>query len=90
MGGALSEETIPRLRCRVVCGGANNPLATDEDADRLRRRGILYVPDFLANAGAVIDGGGASVLDVTSTGDVVLDAVTITGGSGAAGPFFFI
>ncbi len=56
-GGVLDEETIERLRCRVVCGAANNPLASDADAERLRERGILYVPDFVANAGAVIVGG---------------------------------
>ncbi len=56
-GGVLDRLTIERLRCRIVCGAANNPLATDEDADRLRARGILYVPDIVANAGAVIVGG---------------------------------
>lgn len=56
-GGVLDAETIERLHCRVVCGAANNPLASDADAERLRARGILYVPDFVANAGAVIVGG---------------------------------
>ncbi len=58
-GGVLDAATIARLRCRVVCGGANNPFAEDADADRLHARGITYVPDVLANAGAVI--GGASL-----------------------------
>ena len=56
IGGVLSADTINRLRCRVVCGGANNPFETDADADRLHARGITYVPDVLANAGAVIKG----------------------------------
>jgi leucine dehydrogenase len=55
-GGVLTGETIPRLRCRVVCGGANNPFGSDEDADALDARGILYVPDFLSNAGALVRG----------------------------------
>ncbi|MDJ0522390.1 MAG: Glu/Leu/Phe/Val dehydrogenase dimerization domain-containing protein [Planctomycetota bacterium] len=56
-GGVLDEQTIERLHCRIVCGAANNPLVADADAERLRERGILYVPDFVANAGAVIVGG---------------------------------
>ncbi len=55
-GGVLDQETIERLRCRIVCGGANNPLAGPDDAERLRKRGIIYVPAILANAGAVIKG----------------------------------
>ena len=60
-GGVLDTETISRLRCRVVCGGANNPLADESGAELLRARGILYVPDFLSNAGAVIDGGARAL-----------------------------
>ena len=48
--------TIPRLRCEIVVGAANNQLAEPADADRLAARGILYVPDYVANAGGVIDG----------------------------------
>jgi leucine dehydrogenase len=55
-GAVLHAATIERLRCRLVCGGANNPFASDADADRLHARGIGYVPDVLANAGAVIKG----------------------------------
>ncbi|MCA0145862.1 Glu/Leu/Phe/Val dehydrogenase [Blastococcus sp. LR1] len=54
LGGALDEETVSELPGRIVCGGANNQLATPEIADRLRERGILYAPDFLVNAGGVI------------------------------------
>ena len=53
-GGVLNAETIPRLRCRIVAGAANNQLATPEDADRLAARGILYAPDYVANAGGVL------------------------------------
>ena len=54
LGGALNEETIPRLRCEAVVGSANNQLATPEDADRLADRDILYAPDFVVNAGGLI------------------------------------
>ena len=53
-GGVLSAEAIPLLRCRVVAGAANNQLATPWDADRIHDRGILYAPDYVANAGGVI------------------------------------
>lgn len=54
LGAVLNDETIPRLRCRAVVGSANNQLATPEDADRLRARGILYAPDFVVNSGGAI------------------------------------
>lgn len=54
MGAVLNAKTIPALRCRVVAGGANNQLATPADGERLRSRGILYGPDYVVNAGGVI------------------------------------
>jgi leucine dehydrogenase len=54
LGGVLSEATVPRLRCAVVCGAANNQLAHDGVAADLASRGILYTPDFIANAGGLI------------------------------------
>ncbi len=56
LGGTLNENTIPRLRCELVVGAANNQLAEPADAERLAARGILYAPDYVANAGGVIDG----------------------------------
>ncbi len=61
IGGVLDASTIPRLRCSVVCGAANNPLASEDDAERLRLRGITYVPDFIANVGATIQGASTAV-----------------------------
>lgn len=55
LGGVINDETIPRLRCRIVCGGANNPLADDRHADALAKRGILFAPDFVVNSGGVIN-----------------------------------
>jgi len=54
LGAVLDSGTIPRLRCRVVAGGANNQLATEADGDRLHERGILYAPDYVINAGGLI------------------------------------
>jgi leucine dehydrogenase len=53
-GGTLNADTIPRLRCKAIAGCANNQLATPEDGDRLHEAGILYAPDYVANAGGVI------------------------------------
>jgi leucine dehydrogenase len=55
LGGVLNDQTILRLQAKIVCGGANNQLAEPSHAARLAERGILYVPDYLANAGGVID-----------------------------------
>lgn len=55
LGGILSEGSIPTLTVRAVVGGANNQLATQDDDARLRAAGILYCPDYLANAGGIID-----------------------------------
>ena len=54
LGGALDEETVAVLSSAIVCGGANNQLATPAMGDRLAERGILYAPDYLVNAGGVI------------------------------------
>jgi leucine dehydrogenase len=53
-GGTLNADSIPRLRCRAIAGCANNQLATPADGDRLHEAGILYAPDYVANAGGVI------------------------------------
>ena len=53
-GGVLSAETIPRLRCRVVGGAANNQLVALQDARLLEDAGILYAPDYVINAGGII------------------------------------
>jgi valine dehydrogenase (NAD+) len=55
LGGVLTAERIRRLRAPVVCGGANNQLGTEQDAQRLHEAGILYAPDFVVNAGGVIN-----------------------------------
>ena len=54
-GGVLNSESIGSLECKIVAGAANNQLAEPEDADRLRARGILYAPDYVVNAGGIIN-----------------------------------
>jgi glutamate dehydrogenase/leucine dehydrogenase len=54
VGGTLTADSIAGLRCRIVAGSANNQLAAPVDAQRLHDRGILYAPDYVINAGGVI------------------------------------
>lgn len=62
LGGAITLAHVPELRCKVVCGAANNPLTGDDVALAMHGRGILYVPDFLANCGGIIHVGASDVL----------------------------
>jgi len=55
LGGVLDEETVPALRCRAIAGAANNQLASDDVGELLAARDILWVPDFVANAGGVVN-----------------------------------
>jgi leucine dehydrogenase len=55
MGGFIDGDNVERLRCEIVCGAANNVLADRSLAGRLTERGILYAPDFIANAGGLIN-----------------------------------
>jgi leucine dehydrogenase len=55
LGGFLDDETVPQLRCRIVAGAANNQLADDRIADVLAARQILWAPDFVVNAGGLIN-----------------------------------
>lgn len=55
LGAILNEASIPTLRARLVCGGANNQLAADADGQRLAERGIAYAPDYVVNAGGIIN-----------------------------------
>ena len=55
MGGALSRTTIPELRCAAVVGSANNQLQDPECADLLTKAGIVYAPDYIVNAGGIVN-----------------------------------
>lgn len=55
LGGALTPRSVARLKAKVVCGGANNQLASPEVAGLLVERGITYAPDYVVNAGGIIN-----------------------------------
>ena len=56
LGGILNTETINKLKCKIICGGANNQLEDEErDSLHLRDRGIILAPDFLVNSGGLIN-----------------------------------
>jgi leucine dehydrogenase len=55
LGAILTEETIAALRTPIVAGAANNQLATPQDGERIHDRGILYAPDYVINAGGIIN-----------------------------------
>ncbi|MBI4330060.1 MAG: Glu/Leu/Phe/Val dehydrogenase [Chloroflexi bacterium] len=55
LGGVINSRSIGRLQCQVVCGAANNQLENDSSGDEIRQRGVLYCPDYIANAGGVIN-----------------------------------
>lgn len=55
LGAVLNDRTIPQIKAKIVAGGANNQLAEDRHGAELLRRGILYAPDFLINAGGIIN-----------------------------------
>ena len=54
VGATVNAQTIPQLACRIVAGSANNQLLEAEDAERLHRKGILYAPDYIINAGGAL------------------------------------
>ena len=55
LGAVLDAESVPALRCRAIAGAANNQLAAEDVAERLIEREILWAPDFVANAGGIIN-----------------------------------
>ena len=55
LGATINDDTIPRLKAKIVAGAANNQCLTVEHGDALRERGILYAPDFVINAGGIIN-----------------------------------
>jgi leucine dehydrogenase len=54
LGNVLNDQTIPELRCKIVCGSANNQLGDTIHGDVLQARGILYAPDYIVNAGGLL------------------------------------
>jgi len=62
LGGILNVTTIPQLKCKAVAGGANNQFAGPDDVELLSKRGILYAPDYVINAGGAIGIPGIEAL----------------------------
>jgi leucine dehydrogenase len=55
LGAVFDADTVPKLRCRAIAGAANNQLATESAAELLAARGILWAPDFVVNAGGIVN-----------------------------------
>ncbi|MCS6837581.1 MAG: leucine dehydrogenase, partial [Bdellovibrionaceae bacterium] len=55
LGGIVNDETIPKLKCKIIAGGANNQLLERRHGDHLKELGILYAPDYVINAGGLIN-----------------------------------
>lgn len=55
LGAVLNSQTIPKLKCKVIAGAANNQLATEKDGEEIFKRGIYYAPDYAINAGGLIN-----------------------------------
>ncbi|MBT8373016.1 MAG: hypothetical protein KJO34_18775, partial [Deltaproteobacteria bacterium] len=74
IGGVLNEDTIPQLKTSIVAGVANNQLAEARHDQLLNDRGILYAPDYVVNAGGMLNASG----DIFGTYDVnqVMECVT--------------
>ena len=57
LGAIVNKNTLPHLQCRAIAGAANNVLFDDECGEELKKKGIVYAPDFIINAGGVINAG---------------------------------
>ncbi len=55
LGAVINDQTLPKLKCKIVAGGANNQLAEHRHGDNLREAGILYAPDYVINAGGLMN-----------------------------------
>ncbi len=98
LGGVLDAASVPALRARIVCGAANNQLAHDSLAVDLARRGILYAPDFVANAGGLVlvdaelggadpDGARAAIRGIEGVVERILSAAAERGSTPLAAAY---
>lgn len=55
LGGDFTKKTIPVLNCKIICGAANNQLSSEQSGGALHKRNIVYIPDYVANAGGLIN-----------------------------------
>jgi leucine dehydrogenase len=56
LGGIINDETIPQFKVEIIVGGANNQLLEERHGEEIEKRGLLYAPDYAANAGGIING----------------------------------
>jgi leucine dehydrogenase len=77
LGAVFDEVSIPKVRAKIIAGGANNQLRTDADGRRLAEAGILYAPDYVINGGGIINVACEYYGDVDNEG--VMDLVTAIG-----------
>ena len=66
LGGILNDDTIPQLKAGIICGAANNQLLRAEHGYQLHREGILYLPDYVVNAGGMLGVAGDILADYTA------------------------
>jgi len=80
LGGDISQDTIPELSCTAIAGSANNQLVKDDDGDLLKSAGILYAPDYVVNAGGIIniaaEQGGYTIEKAAKMIDAIYDNIT--------------
>ncbi|GMQ97956.1 MAG: leucine dehydrogenase [Acidimicrobiia bacterium] len=80
LGGDISKDTIPELSCTAIAGSANNQLVSDEDGDLLKSAGILYAPDYVVNAGGIIniaaEQGGYTIEKAANMIDAIYENLT--------------
>lgn len=80
LGGILGETTVPDLRCKLIVGAANNQLASPASEQLITQRGIVYIPDFVANAGGLAYSSGIEIhgLSAEASGERVVNRITDT------------
>jgi leucine dehydrogenase len=54
LGKVINDDTLSRLKCKIICGSANNQLAEERNGEQLEKQGLVYAPDYIANAGGTI------------------------------------
>jgi len=54
LGGIINDQTLPRLKCKIICGSANNQLREERHGQKLEEMGLVYAPDYITNAGGTI------------------------------------
>jgi leucine dehydrogenase len=92
LGGIVNDETIPQFKVEIIAGGANNQLLEERHGHELTSRGLLYAPDYAANAGGIINGcrellgwePSQSAAKIDEIYDTVLDIFRIAESEGLA------